>query len=101
MRLSAKNSLGETRVRFVYSKKIPRSQAGSDVAGSAMIRLLCASVTAPASVATLLCIAAGLVHPTPAAAEDLLTWGGSLSLTSDYVYRGLSQSEGQPAVQCS
>jgi len=67
-----------------------------------MIRLFCASDTAaPAGAATLLCIAAGLVHSTSAAAEDQLTWGGSLSLTSDYVYRGLSQTEGQPAVQGS
>jgi uncharacterized protein (TIGR02001 family) len=44
-------------------------------------------------------MAAGLVHSLPAAAEDQLRWGGSLSLTSDYVYRGLSQTEGRPAVQ--
>ena len=63
---------------------------------------------------TLLCAIASL-HPSPAAAEtgqftpsqlthgrmtqSRLSWGGSLALTSDYVYRGLSQTEGRPAVQ--
>jgi uncharacterized protein (TIGR02001 family) len=27
------------------------------------------------------------------------SWGGSLSATTDYIYRGLSQSNGEPAVQ--
>jgi uncharacterized protein (TIGR02001 family) len=46
-----------------------------------------------------LCIAAALLHPTTAIAQRQLSWGGSLAVTSDYVYRGLSQTEGRPAVQ--
>lgn len=30
-----------------------------------------------------------------------LQWGGSLALSSDYIYRGLSQTEGRPALQGS
>jgi len=34
-----------------------------------------------------------------AAQADALTFGGSLALTSDYIYRGLSQSNGEAALQ--
>jgi uncharacterized protein (TIGR02001 family) len=48
----------------------------------------------------LLCLAAASVLNSPVVdAADGLTWGGSLSLTSDYVYRGLSQTEGRPTLQ--
>ena len=47
------------------------------------------------------CVAAwALLHcvqPRPAAAAEV--WGGSLALTSDYVVRGISRSDNEPAVQ--
>jgi uncharacterized protein (TIGR02001 family) len=37
------------------------------------------------------------VHPRPASAAEV--WGGSLALTSDYVVRGISRSDNEPALQ--
>lgn len=47
----------------------------------------------------MLCAAATLLNSPSAVAEGQLSWGGTLSLTSDYVYRGLSQTEGQATLQ--
>jgi uncharacterized protein (TIGR02001 family) len=37
--------------------------------------------------------------PAAAAPGDALTWGGNLAVTSDFIYRGLSESSGDPALQ--
>jgi uncharacterized protein (TIGR02001 family) len=63
------------------------------------------SGTPPTHALTAICVTAALLHAAGAAAQDSrfstssVAFGGSLSLTSDYVYRGLSQTEGQPALQ--
>ncbi|HEX7012454.1 MAG TPA: TorF family putative porin [Steroidobacteraceae bacterium] len=46
----------------------------------------------------ILCLLASgaLIAPAAGAAERL---GGSVAITTDYIYRGLSQTEGQPALQ--
>ena len=38
-----------------------------------------------------------LLFTVPSNAADF--WGGSLSATTDYIYRGISQSNGEPAIQ--
>jgi uncharacterized protein (TIGR02001 family) len=48
----------------------------------------------------LTCTVAALAAPRPAAAfGETLAWGGNLALTSDYIYRGLSESDGRAAIQ--
>src|SRR5919108_484609 len=37
--------------------------------------------------------------PAAAAPGDARTWGGNLAVTSDFIYRGLSESSGDPALQ--
>jgi uncharacterized protein (TIGR02001 family) len=69
------------------------------VAGSALIRRVGSLRTTPACGLRVLCVAAWL-YGTPAHAQaEPLRWGGSLSLSSNYVYRGLSQTDGRPSVQ--
>lgn len=47
--------------------------------------------------ARLACIALAFVTSAPASAGDL--WGGSIGAVSDYVYRGITQTRGKPALQ--
>lgn len=43
-------------------------------------------------------LAAGALQPSEALGAEL-SWGGNLSVTSDFIYRGLSESSGSPALQ--
>jgi len=56
------------------------------------------SASALASSYGLMLAVAALVHAPSAGAADN-NWGGSLGVTTDYLYRGLSQTRGTPAVQ--
>ena len=44
-------------------------------------------------------MAAGAPQPGAAAPWPQLSWGGNVAVTSDFIYRGLSQSSGSPALQ--
>lgn len=52
----------------------------------------------PALCALALLACAGMPHPAPAQADDAAV-GGNLALTSDYIYRGVSESDGHAALQ--
>jgi uncharacterized protein (TIGR02001 family) len=43
-------------------------------------------------------VGAGLLCATPALAQDGPTFTGNVALTSDYVFRGLSQTGENPAI---
>jgi uncharacterized protein (TIGR02001 family) len=43
--------------------------------------------------------ASGILISTPALADDGPHWSGNIALTSDYVFRGISQSNENPAIQ--
>lgn len=59
------------------------------------------SPTSPICGTTFLCALASLYVSAAAAESAPITTGGSISLTSDYVYRGLSQTEGRAALQAA
>jgi uncharacterized protein (TIGR02001 family) len=47
----------------------------------------------------LACVAAGIFLAAQTASEAEVRWGGSVALTTDYLLRGVSQTDGSPAVQ--
>ncbi|MGH8220136.1 MAG: TorF family putative porin [Steroidobacteraceae bacterium] len=75
-----------------------RAAAGLPLSRSAVAEHSLAAIRAAATIAALAALAVALLGPSvPASAADY--FGGSIGLTSDYIYKGLSHTCGAPAAQ--